>query len=365
MQVVFRADASSSIGSGHVVRCLTLAQALRKAGGEVLFVCREHKGHLADWIGAEGHSVVLLPLQTSSDDGSYRYAGWLGADVATDASQTIAAIQSAGFKPAWVIVDHYAIDAYWERRVGDSGSLIMAIDDVADRLHDCDILLDQNLVPNMYTRYSGLVPQRAVQLLGPRYVLLQSSYRQWHDQIVDRSADPARLFCYFGASDPHGLSLAALEAVLDLKLPDLRADFVLGPYATDRRRIIELAGGHAGIVIHEKLPSLAELMVEADLALGAGGATSWERICLGLPALVVTLAENQRPIASALHELHLVYWLGDGRSTGRAEFRVALQNNLRPQGTGWFDRNFASGIDGRGADRVVNAILDRMGERQI
>lgn len=309
--------------------------------------------------------MTLLPMSTGHAGEDHRYAGLLGANTEADSTETLKAMREAGFKPDWVIADHYAIDASWESRVRNgTGCLIMAIDDVADRAHDCDILLDQNLVVNMETRYRGLISEQADTLLGPHYVLLQPTYRHWHDLTRDRGIPTSRVLCYFGAGDPNGLTLAALEALLDLERADLNADIVLGPYARDRSRISALASEHPRITIHEKLPSLAGLMVTADLALGAGGATSWERICLGLPALVVTLADNQRPIASSLHDRNLVRWMGEGSAVGRGHFRAALQDNLRPGGTDWFDRGLAASIDGRGTDRVVAAILGRTKARQ-
>src|SRR5689334_18687173 len=171
MKTAFRVDASIHIGTGHVMRCLTLANALREQGAAVLFVCREHEGHLCDLLERDGHAVRRLPvprvgIQTRD---AADHAWWLGASWQEDAEQTRAAIDSLGAKPDWLIVDHYAVDHQWDATLRKSVGRIMVIDDFADRVHDCDLLLDQNLVAQMHSRYAGKVPAACGMLVGPQY----------------------------------------------------------------------------------------------------------------------------------------------------------------------------------------------------
>ena len=310
LQIVFRTDASPTIGTGHVMRCLTLAGALVEKGAEVSFICREHAGHLCDLIEAQGFRVYRLPAPDSDFEAGRTpaHAAWLGATWQEDAGQTGAVIKTLGARPDWLVVDHYALDSRWERALRPLVGRIFVIDDIADRDHDCDLLLDQNLFADMQTRYADKVPADCRLLLGPEYALLQPIYAELHDRIPPREGPIRRILISFGGADRDNLTGRALVAFLGLNRPDIDVDVVISgssPYASEIRALV---AGRTNIHLHSNLPTLAPLMTRADLAIGAAGITSWERLCLGLPALVVTLAENQRPFAEELQPLWLVRW---------------------------------------------------------
>ena len=357
--IVFRVDASAIIGTGHVMRCLTLAIALRAQGRNVRFICREHAGHLCNLIETRGFPVTRLPsseaewVRISADE---RYGSWLGTSWQADAEQTRGAIEAMGATPGWLIVDHYGIDARWERVLRPLIKRCLAIDDLADREHACDVLLDQNLVAGMHTRYAGRVPEECALLLGPEYALLQPLYAELHERIPPRAGKIQRMLVFFGGADNANLTGRTITAFLALNRADVALDVVIGsglPREAEIRRQIE---GHDNIRLHQQLPSLAHLMVQADLAIGAGGATSWERLCLGLPALVITLAENQRPNAEQLQRAGLVCWLGDEPAADLKTLTRALSEALE-QGVGeqWSASCFAA-VDGKGVRRVGAAL---------
>ena len=175
MNVVIRTDASLAIGAGHVMRCLSLADGLRSTGASVHFVCRLHDGHLCKLIQRRGYGVHSLakPSPSIKMDASSNYLSWLGANCRKDAAETIAVIDSFGSRPDWLIVDHYALSSDWEKCVRASVRRVMVIDDLADRKHDCDLLLDQNLYDDPDTRYAGIVPEHCQLLIGPRFALLR------------------------------------------------------------------------------------------------------------------------------------------------------------------------------------------------
>ncbi len=157
MRVVFRADASLNIGSGHVMRCLTLANALRESGASCFFVCREHPGNLLELIREQGFEAIGLPLPKTFESlhgkhssSRLTYAGWLGDSWQRDAEQTLAALN--GELADWLVVDHYALDSAWEESLRPACRRLLVIDDLADRDHRCDLLLDQNLVAKMAER---------------------------------------------------------------------------------------------------------------------------------------------------------------------------------------------------------------------
>ena len=358
LQIVFRTDASPTIGTGHVMRCLTLAGALAKKGAVVSFICREHAGHLCDLIEAQGFRVYRLPAPDSDFEAGRTpaHAAWLGATWQEDAGQTGAVIKTLGARPDWLVVDHYALDSRWERALRPLVGRIFVIDDIADRDHDCDLLLDQNLFADMQTRYADKVPADCRLLLGPEYALLQPIYAELHDRIPPREGPVRRILISFGGADRDNLTGRALVAFLGLNRPDIGVDVVISdssPYASEIRALV---AGHANIHLHSNLPTLAPLMTRADLAIGAAGITSWERLCLGLPALVVTLAENQRPIAEELQRLRLVRWLGHKDEISERDIKRAIAELIE----GDIDEEWSlccqATVDSRGVDRVGAAL---------
>jgi UDP-2,4-diacetamido-2,4,6-trideoxy-beta-L-altropyranose hydrolase len=357
MKVVFRTDASQQIGTGHVIRCLTLAKALRAAGVTCQFICREHPGHLLDLIRGFGFTGVGLPIasgfRSSSNnvDFSLAHASWLGSEQQTDAAETIAALGDAPID--WMVVDHYALDQRWENSLRPYAKKIMAIDDLADRSHDCDVLLDQNLVEDMEHRYDGLVPGNCTRLLGPTYALLQPDYLDLYPRTPPRLGPVRRILVFFGGADSNNLTGMALAAFVSLDCADLALDVVIHPESPHFQSVSAQAKGNTRITMHQNLPSLAELIVKADLAVGAAGATSWERCCLGLPTLVVTLAEHQRPIAAALEKKGLVRWLGHVGTVKTESIKQAMQQILRNEDLAAWSHRCRDLVDGQGASRLA------------
>jgi len=351
---LIRVDASTTISTGHVMRCLTLADALAKKGADVVFICREHEGNLCNLIEKHGFDVHRLPAPAEGFEAEKIpfHAGWLGTSWQEDAEQTSAIIKSLGIKPDWLIVDHYALDHRWEEKLRPFVGRIFVIDDLADRKHDCDLLLDQNLVADMETRYTDKVPAECSMLLGPEYALLQPIYAELHDRIPPREGPIRRILISFGGADRDNLTGRAIAAILSLNRPDIEVDVVLSGGSPYFSAIQECVAGHVNIRLHNTLPTLAPQMAKADLAIGAAGTTSWERLCLGLPALVISLAENQRPIADGLHREGLVHWLGHKDEVSEQIIREALTELIE---TGidekWSLRCYST-VDGKGVNRV-------------
>ena len=361
MRVVFRVDSSSDIGTGHVVRCTTLAKQLRDRGLDCQFVCRELDGNLIESIRGQGFSVRALQqthnvaMDTQADLHAPAHAAWLGTDWRTDADQTIAAL--SGDKLDWLVVDHYALDAHWEAVLRPHATKIMVIDDLADRNHECDLLLDSSLLPEMEQRYVGLVPARCAVLVGPSWALLQPEYGDLHPRTPPRLGPIQRILISFGGVDQHNITGMAVAAVLALQRDDIAVDIVLSsrsPHAATVRAQVEQC---PNITVHDYVPCLAPLMLKADLALGAGGMTSWERCCLGLPAIVVTLADNQRFIAGELDRVGMVQWLGRVGAVTALEMEQALQVAVDgPCAIEPWSRRCLALLDGQGACRVASIL---------
>lgn len=356
---MIRVDASVQIGTGHVIRCLTLAVALRERHVEVRFVCRQLPGNLSATIASRGFAVHEIDSSesTAPADPVPPHAVWLGVTWQYDALRTGNVVAALGVKPRWLVVDHYGLDARWEQAMRPLANRLLAIDDIADRTHACDLLLDQNLAADMQTRYAVKVPPGCRQLLGPGFALLHPRYAQLHESRRQRTGKVRKVFVYFGGADPLNLTWLAVAACLELRA-QIEVDVVTGtnhPGVDAIRK--QIATAH-NIRLHTQVPTLADLIACADLAVGAAGVTAWERICLGVPSLVVSVAENQRPVTTLLHSLGLIEWLGHAGEVDATTFQTAIQRILeRGSLLDWSER-CREICDGRGTDRVVDVMLE-------
>jgi UDP-2,4-diacetamido-2,4,6-trideoxy-beta-L-altropyranose hydrolase len=309
--IAFRADASLQIGTGHVMRCLTLADALREQGARCSFVGRPHKGHLLELIAQRGYQALALPeLQEGArhDLSGTVHSHWLGTDWATDAKDTQHAISKMmGGEPLdWLVMDHYALDERWEEALRPQAKRIMVIDDLADRPHACDLLLDQNL-GRKSEHYSDLLEGKAKTLIGPQYALLRPEFASLRKQsLARRQSEPelCRLLITMGGVDKHDATGNVLAALQGSSLPaDVRVTVVMGPHAPSLLQVQAQATQmpwHTEVFVG--VDNMAELMAKSDLAIGAVGGTAWERCSLGLPSVVLVLAKNQLPGAVALQK---------------------------------------------------------------
>lgn len=352
MKAVFRVDASSHMGSGHFVRCLTLAETLRERGAEVRFVCREHPGHMAERLTRSSIPVTLLPAPPGEKTYTENYADWLGVSQETDAAETIEALR--GDRPDWLVVDHYGLDASWERALRPHVGKVLVIDDLANRPHDCDALLDQNFSQDAETRYQGRVPPDCRRLLGPRYALLRLEYLAYRKTRLPRNGKVQRILVFFGGTDPVNMTGMALQALSHSDFQNCQADVVIGAHHPHRPEIERLVAQRPQTVLHEPRPHLADLMAEADLALGGGGATTWERLCLGLPSLVVGIAQNQVPACESLAQSGLIRYLGFYREIDHERLRHELLSMMgNTQTLTEISSKAQNLVDGLGALRVA------------
>jgi len=309
-KIIIRCDASTSIGTGHVIRCRTLARQLQLRGADITFLCRRQPGDLIALLEREFYVIALPVLPLSPCDGLEGrdlYGVWLGCTQEQDAAQCLQALAEAGIKSASCLVtDHYGLDAIWEGQLlkglagRDAPPMLLVIDDLADRLHQADLLLDQNFFgEGSEHRYRGLVPPQCHQLHGPHYALLGPEYAQLHPLMPLRT-ELRRLLVYFGGGDPCNLTAQTLEALLETRMTDLAVDVVLGLQSPHRLAVEKFVAIRPNTTLHAPTESLAGLIARADLAIGAVGTTTWERACLGLPCISVPVASNQIPVSKML-----------------------------------------------------------------
>ncbi|MFN9490492.1 MAG: UDP-2,4-diacetamido-2,4,6-trideoxy-beta-L-altropyranose hydrolase [Betaproteobacteria bacterium] len=311
-RIAIRADASSTIGAGHIMRCLTLANELRHAGAEILFLSRNVTGDAFDIIHNNCFPSISLGNATS----------W-----SCDADRTLAAlINQPPFD--WLIVDHYGLDRGWESRTRSVAHKILVIDDLANRPHDCDALLDQNYYINAKQRYDSLVPSNCRLFLGLEFALLRNEFKIAARNVRPRQNHIRRILVTFGATDPTNETEKVLSALRSLDSPLISVDVVVGT-ANLRRSVIEaLCSAMPRVRCHVQTNRMVELMNAADLAIGAAGATTWERCILGLPALTVITADNQKQTASDLAAAGAIWLLGQANDLTANHYETALRTAI-------------------------------------
>lgn len=300
MNVIIRADASTSIGSGHVMRCLTLAHRLKKEkNAKVVFVMRDLPGNLIDVVEKQGFEVLKLSPanQKYSLNG---YGLWLTVPMEVDAQQTIDLLQHYLQEHSCevvdrLIVDSYALDEQWEQVLRPYCREIMVIDDLANRKHDCDILLDQNFYLNKDVRYDGLVPERCKMLLGPEHALLREEFYEAQKHLRKRDCTIKNILVFYGGSDLTNETEKAIKALVQLHDEgyNFTADIITGVSNSRREKIKKICSKYHFFHYYCQVSNMAEFMNKADLMLGAGGSTTWERLYMELPVLVTAVAENQ------------------------------------------------------------------------
>lgn len=341
-RVLFRVDSGATIGAGHLVRCMALAWQFAEAGAAIAFVCRNLPGGLLAWPQQAGYAVHVLPDSVGCQE--------------DDVGET------SRFAEHWqaslVVVDHYGLDARWESVLQQTVGQVLAIDDLADRPHACQWLLDQNDCRAEAGRYERWVPPGCRLLLGPRFALLRPEFREARNHCAPRGGELRRVLVFFSGSDESNETAKALQGLALLGPREWRVDVVIGAAHPDVDGITLLCALH-GWQLHCQVPYMADLLADADLSLGSAGSASWERCTLGVPALVVELAENQREVIHALMQRGCVKVLGEAQSVEPQQYADALLS-LTADELATMSRAAWDWVDAEGALRVVQLILETM-----
>ena len=358
MQIVFRTDASLQIGSGHVMRCLTLADALKARGAQCYFICRAHSGNLMEVIRQRGYRAdCLAATEQQGQQYKFDYTAWLGSTWQVDAQESAAVLASQ--QADWLVVDHYALDQRWETTLKPHYKKLMVIDDLADRGHRCDLLLDQNL-GRQPQDYAALVPTQCQVLTGPHYALLRPEFAALRPYSLQRRQTQhtlRQLLITLGGVDQTNATGQVLQALKTCALPrDCCITVAMGLTAPWLQNVCEIAAQMpwpTEVVVN--VNDMAQRMADSDLAIGAAGSTSWERCCLGLPTLVVVLAENQQSGARALDAAHAARLILSLSDVG-AELPLAVQELSDADYQMRMSRAASSVTDGQGIDKIIRAM---------
>lgn len=355
MNVAFRTDASTQIGTGHFMRCLTLADGLGTQAGRIRFLSRNLPAHLHEMLASRGFEHVPLNDEGEDASGTLAHSHWLPAGQEADAKTARRALQDDTWD--WLVVDHYALDADWERAVRPAVGRVMVIDDLADRQHDCDVLLDQNYYVDMQFRYEGKVPSSCRLLLGPRYALLREEFSELRKHVKPRDGKVRRILVFFGGVDAGNYTGLAIQALLQARLAGVLVDVVIGAQHPCRMEI-ERACAEAGYACHVQTTRMAELMAQADFAIGASGAASWERCCLGLPSLVAVVADNQIKIADDLEKTGAIAVMRGGQpSSAKCMAESILEVICNSNAIQDMSNQGLQLVDGMGAGRVMRELM--------
>jgi UDP-2,4-diacetamido-2,4,6-trideoxy-beta-L-altropyranose hydrolase len=344
--IAIRVDASSQIGTGHVMRCLTIAEALRQYSVRVIFICRSLLG---DWISIlQDRGFETIALET--DDESWNDD--------RDAHLTVEQLKDQQLFPDWMIIDHYQIGQDWQKTVRPAVKKIMVMDDLADRSHDCDLLLDQNLYPNYASRYANRVPRSCQCLLGPHYLILRDEFRSIAcpaQKSLPSQETARKILLTFGGSDPFSLTERVLNS-LSSQDQNIEVRVLLGTSFLRQDSLEELIKTLPFSV--EILTRITEMTTQfqwADCAISAGGLTTYELAYVGLPALIIAVVDAQAEVAAEMAHLRIHQYAGHANELSETQLMAQVENflnnfsRLKPQPK--------IQIDADGLDRVLTHIL--------
>ncbi|MFM5236706.1 UDP-2,4-diacetamido-2,4,6-trideoxy-beta-L-altropyranose hydrolase [Aeromonas veronii] len=342
MRLLFRCDASTTIGAGHLMRCLSIADLAASRGDECHFFCADLPGFDGTQVIARQHGLTLLPAQPGWRSLYRAIMGWGGSD--------------------WLIVDHYQLDRRWEQPLAALFPQQLVIDDLADRPHEATRLLD--MTPYRQPADYGESLFEEVPLLGPGYAPLRPEFARLRPVALARRASNRsirRLLLSLGAMDSDNHLSRILPQIDQLPIPILEIDLVLAskaPHIDTLKEVMAKSRHH--VKLHLDANNMAELILQADLAIGAGGTSCWERATLALPTLLFTLADNQLENARRLAQANAVIWLGDLRMLNTKQLLQQLllhwpnQETLQQLG-----KHSAALCDGTGAQRLLQKLTSQ------
>jgi UDP-2,4-diacetamido-2,4,6-trideoxy-beta-L-altropyranose hydrolase len=348
MRVLIRADASPTIGSGHIARCLTLARVLREQGNHVAFACRRLPGHRLDALQGEGFETFALPERYVDEDPRQAIEAMLPWQADIDALDDLLE-GHAGFD--WIIADHYGLDHHWQTAARRWAPRIAAVDDLASRRYSVDLLLNQNL-SGLSENYAPLLPDGCRTLLGPRYAMLREEFRC---PAIEIRARVRRVLVNFGGFDAAMQTHHAMLALADFA--QLEVDFVAGADNPAWAPMQALAETRPHWRLHSFVSDFYQRMSAADLFIGAGGGTSWERAAMGLPTICIAVSNNQQANGEVMAAAGAHVFMGAREQVSVEQLRQAIgfvsDNFYLRQSLAERSRQL---VDGRGALRVAAAL---------
>ena len=348
-----RVDAGTQIGDGHFLRCFTLADELKKKFKQIIFVSNNLPTHFLKMIKKNNFKNYdingYIHIQEKKLDPKIEKKL-----IEKDLIETKKILRKYKNSFNWLIIDHYGINHIWEKNIREYVEKIIVIDDLANRKHDCDFLIDQNYYEKMEKRYSKLIPNYCDFFIGPKFALLRPEFLNTRKNLK-RKNKFKQILISFGGSDPSNETKKVLLAVRDIE-KKYRIDVIVGTTNPNKKQVMELCSKISFCNFHEQVENISKYMKKADLAIGANGSTTWERCCLGLPTIVTSISKDQEKTAKSLSKIGCVINLGDGKKSTKSDYAKAL-NEINLKKMKEISKNCLTLVDGKGVKRVVGKIF--------
>ncbi len=340
--LLVRADASVQMGTGHLMRCLALAQAWQDAGGEVVFAVGESPPAIETRLRAE--RIRLAPVQTLP--GSAQDSMRLGE-------------LASNCQPDWVVVDGYQFSGEYHASIRRRGCRVLVVDDCGScGQNGADMVLNQNL--HAHEELYRNLERDTELLLGPKFAMLRREFSRWRGWRRDIAPVGRKILITMGGSDPENFSAQVCRALEGLRVDDVEIRIAVGssnPHIASLQSIAEKWGG--ALRLEQNVSDMPELMAWADVAVASAGSTCWEICMLGLPSVLLVLAENQLPVARELSHMGIAIHASSDEQAmkegmcGRVR-SLLLASGLRRE----MSQRGCGLVDGGGAERVVAAMRD-------
>ncbi|MCF8057824.1 MAG: UDP-2,4-diacetamido-2,4,6-trideoxy-beta-L-altropyranose hydrolase [Bacteriovoracaceae bacterium] len=344
-KVLVRVDSGKHIGTGHLFRCRSLALSLRARGCSVHFLTRPHDGNFIDLI-KDDFSVHVLPPPTINS-----YLGVPYDDEIRDTQQFMKRVGNFSL----AIIDHYFLDSDYEKSLPINN--IVVIDDLKNRRHFCNFLIDQNS-PQSLAQYRSLNERsECIYFLGPKYALLGDNFKKARPVLFEKKDDFSKVLVTFGGSDLTNETMKVIKAYLEYQ-GTLEIKVVIKSTHPDYKKIKQLSNGKKPFEVVDFIDDMARAIKESDICFGAGGTSSWERACLGAPCFTVLVADNQDCIIQTLDKEKSLLFVGDGRKTTKKDWFKVFEKLDSTEEINNVASNSFKLCDGIGVERVSSEILD-------
>jgi len=351
-----RVDAGIQIGDGHFLRCLTLVNNLKRKFNEIIFVSNQLPKHFLKIIKKNNFKIYKIQGYTHIQEQNLENKIKQKL-IKKDSIQTNKILKKYKNSRNWIIIDHFGIDHIWGGNIRKNVEKIIVIDDLANRKHDCDILIDQNFYKNMEKRYAKLIPKHCKQFIGPEFALLRPEFFRTRKNLK-RKNQLKTILISFGGSDPSNETFKVLSSLINLE-KKYKIDVIVGSNNPNKKQIMKLCSKISYCNFYEQVKNISKYMKKADLAIGGGGTSTWERCCLGLPTIITSISKDQKKIAEELSKIKCVINLGTSKKTTKLDYVNAL-NKVNLKELEKMSKKCLVLVDGKGVKRTINKIIQTL-----
>ena len=333
-----RVDASPEIGIGHIMRCLTLAQELKNNFDKIIFLTQKNSSDFTETIMNNEFEVIFISTNNDSD---------IIKNIVTTNS----------VNKNFLLIDHYNVDSNFESSLKNTFEKIFVIDDLANRKHDCDLLIDQNYYRDLNQRYEKLIQNGTITLLGPKYAIIRPEFRKINKKTIKKNSQIKKILVSFGGSDPTNECKKVLDALCSIENSKFEIIVAAGIYNHKFEQLKKLYEKYSNIKIYRHVDELSRLMVNSDLFIGAGGTTTWERFYMGLPSIVTIISDDQKESIEFLSDMGHVINLGLAKNVTSKTYVQTLQ---KPNSDLIYDMSLHNQklVDGNGSNRIKKQIIE-------